>query len=589
MFSELKPLSDILDKIPAGIVILDRFNNNEPVYVNKKARNDLKIENDQNLSKNVFLQFLDPSERTKFLEISSSGLQLPEISEWKSLTLSGKPTWVQLRITPFYDYYMVIIRNIGKIKQSLAKISSTEAQYQALIERDPNFLFILENGVINYYNNAFIEKLGYSAEEIEKYEKMPTYFVVPEHRGKIARFLLQSKRKIMTELNTEEKEGDIERDQYRKPDETTEFDLLCKDGSQIPVHAIVKRVYTNKDVIIQGVLIDLSSLKELQEKKLDFLTLTQHHLRTPLSTLKGYFDFYIKRIKEGVSQDEKEELETKFLDVFQRNIDRMVSLSNELNDISLIRHGKMKCVLRGEDFTPILRKAIEDLDFLLRQYRIDLIVDYPSIPLVVNLDRNRIYQSLRNIIENAIKFTGHGIVEIKLSVLKGNKTLQLTIKDNGVGIDLENLDDVTKPFMTFHPSASRLGLGLYLTKEIILTHNGTFKINSDGFNKGTTVIITLPLLISLNGDLSISEATTNSELNELIKLATTSEEMLDRRNAIKQLEYGKYLDTELEQVIKTLEQIILYDNEKLIRNLAGKVYSQKIEKRDKANSNVSYQ
>ncbi|MFX1517075.1 MAG: PAS domain-containing sensor histidine kinase [Promethearchaeota archaeon] len=573
--SKTKPLdinlTNLLDKIPSGIIILDRNNNNEPIYANKKVRNDLRI-NDQPIGKDIFLKFLDPADHQKFNDLSNSEV-LPTESEWKGLTLTGKQTWIQLRISPLdEDYYIVIIRNIGKVKEIIDELSATEAQYRAVMERDPNFLFIVKNGVLEYYNQAFLEKLNYTAEEMNQHKSMPTFFVAPEDREMVARFLIQSKRDLITGKVPKEIDN---HERYYQPDETTEFNLICKDGSRVPVHAIVRKGYSTNDVFIQGVLIDLSSIKELQDMKLDFLTMTQHQLRTPLLNLKGYLDFYKKQLEKGVSSEEKQALETRFIEVFKRNIDQMVSLTQNLNDVAMIQQGKLKCNLRGENINPILQKVIEDLEFLLRKYRIDLIVQYPSTPYIVNLDRDRISQALSNVLENAIRFTGHGMVEISLSIENDGRHLKLLIEDNGVGIDPTNLEDIGKPFATFHPSASRLGLGLYLTNEIITAHDGTLEINSSGFNKGTKVTIVLPLLVS--PDAEPLHSIKDSTLNELIRIATTSENMLQRMEAVHQLGNGSYSGTDLENVISTLEKVILYDQDRTLRNLAGKFYSQKVQ------------
>ena len=575
--SKRKPIdtyiTNLLDKIPSGIIILDKNNNNEPIYANEKVRNDLRISNEKKIGKDIFLKFLDPSDHQKFIELSNSEV-LPTESEWKGLTLTGKQTWIQLRIAPLYeDYYIVIIRNIGKVKEIIDELSATEAQYRAVMERDPNFLFIMKNGVLEFYNQAFIEKLNYTTEEMNRHKSMPTFFVAPEDREMVARFLIQSKRDLITGKVPKEIDS---HERYYQPDETTEFDLIRKDGSRIPVHAIVRKVYSANDVFIQGVLIDLSSIKELQDMKLDFLTMTQHQLRTPLLNLKGYLDFYSKQVDKGVSSEERQALESRFIQVFKRNIDQMVSLTQNLNDVAMIQHGKLKCNLRGENINPILQKVIEDLEFLLRKYRIDLIVQYPSTPYIVNLDRDRISQALSNVIGNAIRFTGHGIVEISLSVENDRQHLKLVIEDNGVGIDQVNLENIGKPFATFHPSASRLGLGLYLTNEIINAHGGSLEIESSGFNKGTKVTIILPLLVTPDKDVPIHPIK-DSTLTELIRIATSSENMLQRMQAVHQLGNGNYSGTDLENVISTLEKVILYDQDRTLRNLAGKFYSQKVQ------------
>jgi PAS domain S-box-containing protein len=575
---------DLLNKIPSGIIILDKNNNNKPIFANKKIREDLRLDYDQEIDKDIFLTFLDPSDHQRFMELSNSEL-LPGESEWKALTLTGKQTWIQLRIAPLdEDYFIVIIRNIGKVKGIIDELSAAETQYKAVMEKDPNFLFILKNGVLEYYNQAFIEKLNYTEEEMNRHKSMPTFFVAPEDREIVARFLVESKRDLITGKIPKDIE---DHERYYSPEETTEFNLLRSNGSRIPVHAIVRRAYSVNDVFVQGVLIDLSSIKELQDMKLDFLTMTQHQLRTPLLNLKGYLDFYRTQLEKGVSTEEKQALESRFIEVFKRNIDQMVSLTQDLNDVAMIQQGKLKCNLRGENINPILQKVIEDLEFLLRKYRIDLIVQYPSTPYIVNLDRDRISQALSNVLENAIRFTGHGVVEIFMSIEANRQNLKLTIQDNGVGIDPANLEDIGKPFATFHPSASRLGLGLYLTNEIILAHDGSLEINSSGFNKGTTAIITLPLLVSPDRDAISFHPTKDSTLNELFRIATTSENMLQRMEAVHQLGNSKYSGSDLENVISTLEKVILYDQDRTIRNLAGKFYSQKIKIRENANSDVS--
>lgn len=569
---------EFLDKLPAGVVVLFK---NKPVFINEKVRKDLRIAHTKSLEVDFFLKLLDPSERERFLSVSMMD-PLPEVSEWKAITFEGNPTWIQLRITPLdNDFNLVIIRNIGKVKKILAELSATEKLYQALIERAPNFLFIFKNGEIGYYNQAFIDKLGYAKEEIDQKKSIPTFLIAPEDREKVARFLIESKRRFMTGAIPQ-----VTIEPYQLPEETSEFDLLCKDGSRIPVYAIIKRFYYGKEYIIQGVLIDLSAIKELNDMKFDFLTLSQHQLRTPLANMKGHLDYYLKRIQVDTDPEEKASLEMKLLTVFKRNINQMMAMIDDLNDIAAIRHGRLKCHLRGEDFIPVFQQSLDDLQFLLNQYRIHTIVEYPSIPLVVNLDRNRISQALRNVLENAIRFTGHGTVEIRVST-ENNNLLKLIIKDDGVGINPTQLEDIGKPFITFHPSASRLGLGLYLTKQIIEDHNGSFEITSNGWNKGTIVTIKLPLLVSPIDEEDIIETSERlSRVNQLIESIKSARNTNEKIEIIQKLGNGKFRGKDLDRVISVLEQLILYEDERTIRDLASKFYSKQVNERKKATSDV---
>ncbi|MHA1975034.1 MAG: ATP-binding protein [Candidatus Hodarchaeales archaeon] len=567
MISTPEPFDrEFLDKMPVGLIIIRDY---RPIFVNKKYKVDMGISECEELSLEDFLSFIHPDEHERMIDIIKSGV-LPAASDWKAFTYDGQPTWIQLRVGRLDErHHIVIVRNIGAYKKIMNQVSITEAQYQSLVEKTPNFIFIFKNGKIDYYNHAFIEKLGYTKEEIESKKSMPTFIVAPEYRKKVGQFLIESKREhIQGKFPKINDEGYIQ-----LPDVTTELELLAKDGSKIPVHAIVRRVYTEKDTIVQGVLVDLSSIKELQNMKFDFLTLSQHHLRTPLSNMKGYLDFYKKKLENNISEEEKETLELKMLEVFTRNINRMVTLTEELNDISLIRQGRLKCNLRGEDFVPILQRTMEDIEFLLQQYRVHLIVEYPKTPLIVNLDRNRIMQALRNVLENAIRFTGHGTVDISLKTDQENHKLVLTIKDSGVGISKSNLSQIGQPFATFHSSQSGLGLGLYLTKQIIQDHSGTIEINSKGFNKGTSVTITLPLLVEPE-DLTKQEETTGIELelDNLIKQATSNENILSRMEAVQELSNFDQ-EENIDKVLSALEHVILYDRDRTIRNLASQFYS----------------
>jgi signal transduction histidine kinase len=311
----------------------------------------------------------------------------------------------------------------------------------------------------------------------------------------------------------------------------------------------------------------------MTELQFDFLTISQHSLRTPISSLRGHLDFFTKRISEGMSIDEKDALEAKFLNVFNREISKLEMITEDLNDIAAIRHGKLKCTLMGEDFIPVLQQAIEDLEFYLKKFRVHLAVEWPGQPLVIALDRNRILQALRNIFENAIRFTGHGTVDIILSV-EDNKIVNLTCIDSGVGIDPENLPFIGEPFRTYHSSASQLGLGLYLTKQIIEDHDGTFTIESKGFNQGCKVSIQLPLMIAPSKDENLNTGV--PEIDLLIKQATTSNIFVIRLDSIQQLaKISLTTEDEFTHVLNALEQIILHDRDQTIRNLASKFFTER--------------
>ncbi|MHA1994802.1 MAG: PAS domain-containing sensor histidine kinase [Candidatus Hodarchaeales archaeon] len=562
---------DFLDKLPAGIIILkDR----RIYYTNTKVRIDLNIPTAQrNLSVEQFVEFLVPSEREKFARtVANRDMPLPKESEWQALLPDGTSTWIQVRVSSIDERYdMVLIRHIGKLMQIRADLDAQQKQqkqFQDLFSKSPNFLFIFKNGCIDYYNRAFVEKLGYSELEIEERKCLPTFFVAPEHRARIASYLLETKRDLFTGKIADNNSLDT---QIVSPDETSELELLCKDGSRIPVMASVKKLYIGNTAIVQGIMVDLSPIKQLTDLKFDFLTLSQHTLRTPISNLRGHLDFYTSRLVEGITSEEKEILEANMLSAFGRNLSQLEAIVNDLNDIAAVQMGKFKCTLILEDLVPILQQAIDGLEFILKRYRVHLVIEYPTTPFVINVDRIRMLQALRNIFENAIRFTGHGAVEISLTSIEDNKIARLICKDSGVGINKENLQHIGEPFKTFHTSASQLGLGVFLAKQVISDHGGSFIIESEGFNQGSVVTIDLPLLIPPEESEEIEGKTS---LNELIKQASTSQNYITRLDAVQQLgNIDMETVEEPTDILSVLEQIILHDTDRTIRNLASTFYS----------------
>ncbi len=560
---------DFLDKIPAGIIVLkDR----RIYYANTKARTDLNVSGTPKaLSIDQFVEFLAPSERDKFTRVvANTDSPLPKESEWQALLPDGTTTWIQVRVSPIDKHYeLVLIRHIGKLMQIRADLDATQKQYHDLFSKSPNFLFIFKNGCIDYYNRAFVEKLGYSEQEIEEKKCLPTFFVSPEHRAKIAAYLLETKRDLFTgKINNA---NSIDR-QLFFPDQTTELELLCKDGNRIPVMANVRKLYIENTAIVQGIMVDLTPVKQLTDLKFDFLTLSQHTLRTPISNLRGHLDFYSSRIIEGITDEEKDSLELSMLSAFGRNLSQLETIVNDLSDIAAVRMGKFKCNLALEDFVPILQQAIDGLEFILKRYRVHLIIEYPSTPFIINVDRIRMLQALRNIFENAIRFTGHGTVEIALISMSENKIARLTCKDTGVGINNEDLRYIGEPFMTFHPSASQLGLGVFLAKQVISDHGGSFRIESNGFNQGSLVTIELPLSIPPDQEPEYSEGV--SQITELIRQANTSQNYVKRIDAVQQLgKIGLETEEEPQKILTVLEHIILHDPDRTIRNLASNFYS----------------
>ena len=119
----------------------------------------------------------------------------------------------------------------------------------------------------------------------------------------------------------------------------------------------------------------------------------------------------------------------------------------------------------------------------------------PPLPLV-EIDREKIHQSIFNIVDNAIKYTERGFVEISADAQKNNSVVRLMVRDTGAGLDDEDKQKLFKKFSraaSGDMNASGLGIGLYLAAKLVNDHNGKIRVESSGKGQGSTFIIELPV------------------------------------------------------------------------------------------------
>jgi signal transduction histidine kinase len=225
-------------------------------------------------------------------------------------------------------------------------------------------------------------------------------------------------------------------------------------------------------------------VKALNDKKDEFIGLASHELKTPLTSISGYLQI-ISRLKS-------DEASQKFIDKTIHQVKKLTSLVSDLLDVSKIEAGKLQLGIEQFDIKPVVEGAIELIRHSNNNYNISLQTSIDS--LTVSGDPHRIEQVLINLLTNAIKYSpGSDKVEVFLNT-KDNKVI-VGVKDYGVGIAADKL---TKVFSRFYrieganPNISGLGIGLYLSHEIVTRHKGKLWVESD-LGKGSTFWLSIPL------------------------------------------------------------------------------------------------
>ncbi|MHA1933469.1 MAG: sensor histidine kinase, partial [Promethearchaeota archaeon] len=242
---------------------------------------------------------------------------------------------------------------------------------------------------------------------------------------------------------------------------------------------------------------------ELEKRRTDFITMTTHELRTPLTSILGYVDL-IEKHHENL---DKNSMELSLRNI-RKNAQRLERLSSSTTELALKGKDMFKLDIQPVDFDKFLESKIEDYSNLLgSQFEYENMKS-DSVPLIVECDRDRISQVLDNLIDNARKQTSQNERKIILRLSISSTTLRFHVIDNGAGIELENQKLIFDQFTSLPTkfSVKGTGIGLYLSRFIMESHNGTLTVESDGLDKGATFILELPLKADLP-DTHINDST----------------------------------------------------------------------------------
>lgn len=227
---------------------------------------------------------------------------------------------------------------------------------------------------------------------------------------------------------------------------------------------------------------DLSRLKD------EFLSIASHELRTPVTSIKGYTQLAKTLIHENDLATSEE-----YLEIALDQIDRMSRLILELLDVSRIETGKLEIRREPIPWSSFVRDVVQRHHTAVSDRRFH--VNVPDETLIVSGDRDRLEQVLGNLLENAVKYSPEGS-EIYVSVdHNGTQQIVTAVCDRGIGIPPDELSQVFERFHRGRQVSSTnyggLGLGLYITKQIVERHGGAIWVESKE-GAGTTFHFSLP-------------------------------------------------------------------------------------------------
>jgi PAS domain S-box-containing protein len=353
---------------------------------------------------------------------------------------------------------------------SVQTLDSTpvELEFKALADKAPVMIWMSEApGIYSYFNEGWLEFRGASLRE--ELNSDITEAIHPEDLKKYTHCFSQA----------------FETKQEFK----TEYRLKRCDGEHrwILDHGVPR--YNSKGHFkgYIGSCFDITEMKELEKKKAEFVNAASHELKTPVTTMK----LYLHMLQDHLRQKD-DTVPLGYVDKISDQVKKLSTLINEMLDLSRIDTNKLRYHYELFDYSQFMKELKEEFQHT------ELI---PDIELVTTChenikgDRILLKQAVVNLLDNALKFSkGHSRIIITVS-LQGN-SIKTTVTDFGIGIAEQHHGKIFDRFYRVtgirKSTYPGLGLGLFLSKEIIKNHGGEIWVESEE-GKGTTVYFTLPI------------------------------------------------------------------------------------------------
>lgn len=286
--------------------------------------------------------------------------------------------------------------------------------------------------------------------------------------------------------------------------------LIGKTGKQTKVKIMTAQVGTTVQTNLSCILIlhDLSREEELEQMKLDFVSMASHELKTPLTSIVGYLSVFLDESKDKVPKESLDLLEKSFTAAKQ-----LQTLITNLLNVNKIEREQLSVSPEPTDYLPILTKAVEDLKSQATQKSIVLSLVPPAQALPkVMADPIRIAEVVTNLVANAINYTNPGgKVEIATAVSPNEITTSVT--DTGIGIPKDAIPHLFNKFFrvsnTEQKANKGTGLGLYISKSIIEKLHGKIWVESEA-GKGSRFSFTVPVVTQTSGILDSTRFTSQA-------------------------------------------------------------------------------
>lgn len=270
-----------------------------------------------------------------------------------------------------------------------------------------------------------------------------------------------------------------------------------RDGDEFWVGVSASPILDAKEEVKEIVLVirDISSLKEIEKAKSEFVSIASHELRTPLTVVNGYLSLLRDGDLGDFSTTESRKNLKEILEKVSNETNRLTHLVSDLLNVARIEENRVVLNKKRQELTKVIENVVDELKTSSERKKIKLyFIKTSKEQIYANFDFDKICQVILNLIDNSMKYTPDG-GKILISSWQNNGHAFLCVQDNGIGIPDQLLPVIFKKFQqvpgNYLKENRGTGLGLYIVKSIIDLHGGEINIESEK-DKGTKVTFSLP-------------------------------------------------------------------------------------------------
>ncbi|MHB1178637.1 MAG: PAS domain-containing sensor histidine kinase [Daejeonella sp.] len=467
--------SFIADSLPHKILIMKTEGETE--YLNTKWRSYLNIDKD--------------GEKTLSWEDITHPDEMEEMREkWKVASRTGGDLNMDVRLKRgdgIYRWHSTkaialkdssgeivswvgVSHDIHDEQEQFKKLAESEVYFRTMADDSPFMIWKSDvEGKCVYVNNTWVKITGLSFEESMGFGFRKAMHDFPE--GEDEKWLWAVDKKIPYEIKF----------QIRRADGALRW-VLAQSSPYYAKGAFQGYIGSLADITDQELA--ARSLKELSDKKDEFISIASHELKTPLTSIKGFTQILLKNLDPGSKA-------YVFGSKINEHTTRLESLIRDLLDVSKINAGKLSINKDNYSLRSLIRESVENVQYIAQDHEI-IADEIPDINYYG--DKYRVEQVINNFLSNAIKYCPDSC-KINVDTELTGGFIKINVRDGGIGISPENIDMLFDRFFRVDDASMRyqgLGLGLYISSQIVKQHNGEIGVESE-MGKGSNFWFTIPM------------------------------------------------------------------------------------------------